>query len=137
MSDKLCVFAGSWRQYCDYCHENKLDRQKDAVWASRTSVMGFHFRKVAYAGSYTANPEFKDTHNYVMATLDRSQAEDATTEPLPFTKTLVTQTDAEKVTVMKKLLAEAADLMPHHTGKSAANDWWEKARHYVLDQPEA
>lgn len=133
MTDKLCVFAGNFGQYRHYCREHDLDPQRDAVFATQTSIRGIHFKKFVCVGTYASDPHFIEIYNYVSATLDREPDESATTSALPFTKNLVVQTDAEKIATMKTLLEEAAGLMhPVHTTEMKA--WWEKARGFVLDE---
>lgn len=131
--DKLCVFAGTYHQFREYCREMKIDHQRDAVFATRTSVMGIHFKSFVRVGTYRDHPDYAFLFQYVTATLERPDPEEATTGPLPFTTNLVTQTDAEKVVAMRKLLETAASLMhPIHTPEMRA--WWELARDFVLDE---
>jgi hypothetical protein len=132
MSDRLCVFAGNWRQYADYCTAEGLNPHRDAVYATPVTVMGHHFKNVVCVGTCKEQADFAETYDYVMATLDRSPDETATTSALPFTERLITKSDAEKIAEMRQLIEDAASLMhPVHTKEMKA--WWERAREYVFE----
>jgi hypothetical protein len=54
MSDKpICVLAGNWRQFINWCHETGLHPQREAHYCSGVeSIIGWEFEEFTKVGTW-------------------------------------------------------------------------------------
>lgn len=84
MSELIAVFAGGYYEYRRYIREEGLT-EREAIWATRRSIMGVHFSEYVKVGSYQDHPDYVFMWNYVRATMIPRDPERFKTPPLPFT----------------------------------------------------